>query len=527
MKPLGQNKSPVRRKSPCEQPCLRRSAKLMKNCTTQWKQRNRAIRLVEAVSEFGPLLLIALIAILVLDTRDSLGDEPIGLRGSRELELLEAIRGSSATWQKNPVRVAFQIEAADRQRADELRNYAVDVLTQTLDVVEIALHEVEQGEDITLTVTDSSNSPLPPAPENACGYTRTQRDRQIIQASATIVLGFASRECVRVLALNIAGLSGPSILNVRGTTLSRAMTSDELTDVDRFLLKLAYAPASQVKQLISENEAVSRFVAPVYDLERAKLWSAQLQLALDAQTVDERRRNTYAAFKVLGFEQADPYRQGTTMAWLSVFNSHSGQLDDAIKNTSAALELLKMDASSADGTDILSLEVNLRKLQVLSKGKESCANGTALSNFPPSLGHIVGATAHYAEAFCDYLSGELTSAATNIEKALDECEVAYFGLCPNWETFYVSTEIHAARGEAREAVRMLELAKGFLLQMVPAVDKCTDIQHVRLEIAKLSHNLGELNAAKDVSIEALSDEGCRSFIPSNAMSEFSNILQQH
>lgn len=498
----------------------------MTDGAARWKNRNRAAVLVKAVSKLGLLLLVALSAALVIYTTISLGDEPVGLRGSPELQLLEAIRESSATWQKDPVRVAFQVEAADRQRADKLRKHAIKVFTQTFDVVDIALREVEQEADINITVVDSSNSPLPPVPDNACGYTRTERDRQIIQASATIALGFASRECVRVLALNIAGLSGPSILNVRGTTLSRTMTSDELTDVDRFLLKLAYAPASQVKPLISENDAVSRFVAPVHDLERADQWGAQLQLALDAQTVDERRRNTYAAFKVLGFEQADPYRQGTTMAWLSVFNSQSGQLDDAIKDTSAALELLKMDAWSADGTDILGLEVNLRKLQVLNKGKESCANGTELSNFPPSSGHIVGATAHYAEAFCDYLLGELTSAATNIEKAQDECEVAYFGLCPDWEIFYVSGEIHAARGETREAVRMLELAKGLLLQMVPAADRCTDIQHVRLEIAKLSHNLGELDAARDVSIEALNDEQCRSFIPSNAKSDFSDILQQ-
>lgn len=498
----------------------------MTNCTTLWKHRNRAIRLVETVSEFGLLLLGALIAILVLDTSNSLGDEPVGSRGSPELELLEAIRGSSATWQKNQVRVAFQIETAERQRADDLRKYTIEVFTQTFDVVEIALHEVARDADIKVAVTDSNSTTLQPTRENACGLTLTRRGRQITEASVTVVLGFASRECVRVLALNVAGLSGPFILNARGSALARAMTSDELTDVDRFLLKLAYAPVAQVEQLISENAAVSRFVVPVHDLERAKLWSAQLQLALDATTVDERGRNTYAAFKVLGFEQEDPYRVGTTMAWLSVFNSQSGQLNKAIKNTYSALELLRTDPLSANGTEVLGLEVNLRKLQVFSKGKESCAGSTTLPDSSPSLGHIVEATAHYVKALCGYQLGELISAAADIEKSLDECAVAYFGRCPDWEIFYVSALIYAARGETREAVRMLELAKGLLLQMVPAVARCVDIQHVRLEIAKLSHNLGELNAAKDVSIEALSDEECRSSIPSNAMSEFSNILQQ-
>lgn len=497
----------------------------MANHAIRWKERNRATPFFGVVTRLG-LFLLALMGTVVLGLGNSRGDEAAGLQRAPERELLEAIRGSSATWQKGLVRVAYKINAADKRRAGDLRRYANEVLSETLDVVGIAVREDERDADIKITVADFNATSVRPTPEDGCSFSLVRHGRQLTQASATIVLGFASRECVRALALNIAGLSGPFLLNVPGTALSRTLTSDELTDVDRFLLKLAYAPASQVSQLISEHDALSRFMVRVHDVERAKLWSAQLQLALDAGTIDERKRNTYAALKVLGLEEADSYRLGTTMAWLSVMHAQNGKVSDAIETTSAALELLKTDPLSVDGTDVLGLEVNLRKLQAFSNDSAACAGGTALPVSSPSLGHIVSATAHYVDAVCGYQMGQLIAAADSIEKTLEECAVAYFGRCPNWEAFYVASQIHAARGKTREAVSMLELARGLLLEMVPAVDRCADTQLVRLKIAKLTRSLGDAQAARDVSNEAMTDEACRFSIPSDALSEFSEILQQ-
>jgi hypothetical protein len=357
-------------------------------------------------------------------------------------------------------------------------------------------------------------------PERSCGFNLTQHDRKISHAEVTLVLGFASRECVRLVGLGIAGLSRSVAHNVRGTLLSREQVSDELNDVDRRLLRLAYAPDGS---LSSEYEAVSKFVAASNDATKSIEWSARLDAAQNATTIDEQRTYAYSAFGIAREMGADYFRLGTTVAWLSVFDTNSGRFDDAVKGTTAALELLQKDAALIDEAEIYSLEVNLRKLRVLRGDQTPC--GTGLENFPQSLGHIVRSAEFYVRAFCDFLEHNLSSALTNIQHSMLECATAYFGVCPAWETSYVFAEIQSARGQFAEALEMQITAKARLEQMGLGTLRCSDLQHIRLRIAQLNHQLGELKASKEMAVEALGDEGCRTATSPDAVSEFSRLAE--